>query len=183
MLVLGITGPIGSGKDVVTNYLNEEYGFETFSCGDAIREIAKERDIEPTRENLQELGKSCREKQGNGFLGQKAAEMARNSHGERIAVNGIRSPEEVDVLRKSFDESFVLINVKTDEKTRFERLRNRGRKGDPGNFEDFKKQDRKDKEKFGMEETFSKADLEIENNGSIKELHYSVDKMLSDIIP
>ncbi len=181
MIVIGLTGPIGSGKDAVSNYLEDKHDFKTFSCGDAIREIAKEEDLEPTRENLQMIGKKYRKRWGNGFLGKKAAEMVNESEVGKTAVNGIRSPEEVDELRSRLGDSFVLVYVHAGEKTRFQRLKERGRTGDPQTVEDFRNQDRKDKEKFGMEETFSLADRTVVNEQSLNKLYGEVEKLLKDI--
>ncbi len=183
MIVLGLTGPIGAGKDAVSDYLEEKYGFKTFSCGDVIRRIARERGIEPNRENLQKLGKDCRREEGNGFLGKNAAEMAKKSSSERIAVNGIRSPEEVDELEDRLGKSFFLIYVKAEDYLRFNRLSQRGRTGDPETSGEFEKQDKNDREKFRMEETFSRADIELNNNGTLGDLHRKIDGLVSETIP
>jgi len=181
MLILGLTGPIGSGKDVFSDYLEEEHDFETFSCGDVIRKIAEEEGLEPTRENLQMLGKKRREKEGEGFLGKKAAEIAKDKDSEKLAVNGIRNPEEVEELRKRLSDSFTLVYVKADEKTRFKRLKGRGRPGDPESFDDFIEQDSSEREKFNTEQTFSMADTELTNEGTIDELHRKIDRLLSKL--
>lgn len=181
MIVIGLTGPIGTGKDAVSDYLEEKHDFDTFSCGDAIRQIAQEEGLEPNRENLQMLGKKHRKKEGEGFLGKKAAEMARESASDRVAVNGIRNPEEVEELKKELGNSFTLAYVHAEKGTRFERLKSRGRSGDPETFEEFEKQDRSEIEKFSMEETFSRADEELKNEGSFEELHDRIDQLLVEI--
>lgn len=181
MLVLGLTGTIGAGKDVVSDYIVKEHGFNAFSCGDVIRTIADEEGLEPTRENLQMLGKEHRKKEGEGFLGKKAAEIANRKDSDRLVVNGIRNPEEVQALREELGEDFVLIYIHADEETRFERLKERARTGDPKTLEAFKEQDRKEKEKFRMEETFDMADEYIGNEGSLQELYNKVDETVSKL--
>ncbi|MFP4232744.1 MAG: AAA family ATPase [Candidatus Aenigmatarchaeota archaeon] len=181
MLVLGLTGPIGAGKDAVSDYLEKEHGFETFSCGDVIRKIAEEEGLEPTRENLQMLGKEYRKKEGKGFLGKKAAEIAENKGSDKLAVNGIRNPEEVEELKKKLGKTFNLIHVKASEETRFRRLKERARPGDPQSFQEFEKQDSVEKDKFNMEETFSMADKEITNEGTMEELYRKVDSLLEKL--
>ena len=49
MKVIGLVGKIGSGKDTVSRML-KEYGFKEIGMGDMVREIARERGLEPTRE-------------------------------------------------------------------------------------------------------------------------------------
>ncbi len=146
-----------------------------------IREIAKDEGAEPNRENLQKIGKRYRKKEGKGFLGRKAVEMIEKSKDERIAINGIRNPEEVEVLRENLGRSFKLILVQAENQIRFERLSNRKRTGDPERIEEFKKQDRDEKEKFNMEKTFSMSNKRLDNNGSFEELHKNIDKILKDL--
>ena len=181
MLAIGLTGPIGAGKDAVSEYLKEEHNFEAFSCGDAIREIAREEGLEPNRENLGMIGKERRQEEGKGFLGKKAAEMAKKDSSETLVINGIRNPEEVEELRKKLENSFVLVYVHADEEIRFERLKERGRPGDPETFPKFKEQDKKEKERFNMEETFSMADRKLSNEGTLEDLYRRTDKLLSEI--
>ncbi|MFP4116338.1 MAG: AAA family ATPase [Candidatus Aenigmatarchaeota archaeon] len=183
MLILGLTGPIGAGKDAVSDYLAENHGFRSFGGGNIVRKVADERGIEPTRENLQDLGEECRDEEGNGFIGKKAAKMIGKSDGRKFVVNGIRNPEEVEVLREEFGDGFVLIYVRADEETRFERLKSRGRTGDPKTFEEFRQQDREDRKRFKMDETFSMADIELSNEGTLRELHERVEEALSNLRP
>lgn len=181
MKVIGLVGRIGAGKDEVVEYLEERHGFEAFGMGDVVRKIAEERGVEPTRENLQRLGKECREERGANFLARKAVEIVRDSKNEKFAVNGIRNPEEVEALRDEFNGKFKLLRIDAKPKIRFRRLKERGRSGDPETFEEFKEQDENETEKFSMKRTFKKADYAINNNGRLEELHKKVDSFLKQI--
>ncbi len=181
MIVLGITGPIGSGKDAVSDYLQENHGFKTFSCGDVIRRIADEEDVEPNRENLQIIGKKYRRKRGEGFLAGKAADIIKESKTEKIAVSGLRNPEEIERLREEFGDSFKLVHVHASKKTRFRRLGKRGRTGDPTDYEDFLQQDTSEKKKFNMNSTFSMADIKINNEDTLEKLYGRIDKLVKGL--
>lgn len=181
MQVVGITGPIGAGKDTVSQYLQDTYGFRTFGMGDVIRRIAEEKSTEPTRENLQEIGKECRRDEGDDFLARKAAEEMKKSGGEKFVLNGIRNPEEVEAMRDEFDGDFILLHVSADEDVRFNRLKERGRHGDPETFEEFKRQDETEIEKFNMEEVFEMAEYKLDNNLGFDELYRKVDRFAESL--
>jgi dephospho-CoA kinase len=55
MKILGAIGRIGSGKDAVVDYPSDKYNLPTVSVGDMVREMAKEKGLSPTRENLEQI--------------------------------------------------------------------------------------------------------------------------------
>lgn len=181
MLVIGLAGTIGSGKDTVSDYLEERYDFRSFTMGDVVRDIAEKRGLEANRDNLQMLGKECREEKGKDFLAEKMAEKIRSRKGKKFVVNGVRTPEDYEVLKREFGDDFTLLLIQTKEKIRFKRLKERGRTGDPDTYEQFKRQDENDIEKFEMDETFKEADYTINNNGRIEDLYKKVDGFLKGV--
>ena len=50
--VLGLIGPVGSGKGIVSNYLIKKYGFKRIMMGNLVRAVAKKEKIPITRKNL-----------------------------------------------------------------------------------------------------------------------------------
>lgn len=183
MLVIGLTGPIGSGKSVVSDYLEESHGFEEVVMGDIVRELARGESLEPTRENLHKVQGKYRDSEGLTFFAEKVVERIRSSSENKFVVNGIRRPEDVTPLEQGFSQYFTLILVIADPAIRFSRLKKRGRPGDPETFEEFKKQDRREIEKFNMEKTFEKVDYTLENNGTLEELRRRVDKLIGKFSP
>ena len=70
-MIIGLTGTIGSGKGEVVKYLKGK-GFEHYVYSDILKEIAKQRNIEPTRANLQKLGSDIKKESKNlGVLSKK----------------------------------------------------------------------------------------------------------------
>jgi len=61
-MIIGLTGTMASGKDAVADILKKK-GFICLSLSDEVREEAKNRQIELTRENLQILGDEKRIRQ------------------------------------------------------------------------------------------------------------------------
>lgn len=180
MKVVGITGPIGSGKDTVSEYLEDRYGFRELSFGDMVRGIAREKDLEPNRENLQEIQRGYRDRYGDEYFGRRIAEKMEKSEGGKFVLSGVRRPEDFEPLKKKHGEDFYLLLVDAKPKIRFRRLRKRGRPGDPDTFEEFRKQDEEEKERFDMEKTFREADYEIYNNGTLEDLKKKIDGFVKD---
>src|SRR3989344_410724 len=90
----GVMGKMGSGKDAVTDYLQEQ-GWNEIGMGDIIREIAAERGVEPARDNLDRIQNEYAEKYGKGFLGKIVCDKIKESEYENVVVNGLRRPEDV----------------------------------------------------------------------------------------
>jgi dCMP deaminase len=75
-----------------------------------------------------ELGREVREREGAGALARRAIAAMRPDR--NYVVDSIRHPAEVDALRNAGGR-FVLIWVEAREEVRLERIRQRGRAGDP----------------------------------------------------
>ena len=93
--------------------------------------------------------------------------------GEDAVVDSIRTPGEVEALRKRDD--FILIEVRANTETRWERLQNRARPGDPLDKDTFIEQENaeavaKDAAGQALNATAELADLVILNDGTEQEL-------------
>lgn len=177
--IIGIAGTIGSGKDVVSHYLAQKYGYVGIIMGDLVRDLANELKLEPTRENLLKLQKRYVEQFGKEYWGRKVVEKIGRLKAEKIVVNGIRRVEDIKVLRQAFpNDRIVLLLVDANPRLRFERLIKRGREGDPKNFDEFLLQELAERETFDLEELEKIADHKIANDGSLAELYAKVDEFL-----
>jgi len=131
-MIFGLAGKNASGKGTVAEILKTG-GFEYFSLSDEIRLALAERGIEPTRDAMTEEGNRIRHAEGAGALATRV--LHRFSQGINQVVDSVRNPEEVRVLRTC--QNFFLISVDAPVEVRFERLRQRGRAGDPVTIEGF----------------------------------------------
>ena len=168
-MLIGLTGRNASGKSTIVNWFTKK-GLETSSCSDSIRAWLAEQNIEPTRDALIEGGRELRRKGGAGILAEMLLEIL---DGKNAVVDSIRTPGEVEALRKRDD--FILIEVRANTETRWKRLQSRARTGDPLDKETFLKQERaeaeaKDDAGQALNATAELADLVILNDGTEKEL-------------
>lgn len=173
-MILGLTGKNASGKGEVAHVLSEG-GFHYLSLSDLLREELNTRGLEVTRENLIQVGRQMREQHGAGYLADRALQKIEVD--KHYIVDSIRNPGEVEVLRRS--KNFHLINITALSKVRFERMKARGREGDPQSLNDFEKLESveatsKNPNAQQLESTSALADVELENNGSLDHLREQV---------
>jgi len=177
MLVIGVVGKNGSGKDEVLKYLKKQYGVPYFSTGDMVREIAAEEGLEATRENLGMVSEKYFRQYGKGYFVQKLGQKIKNLHDCNAAgISGIRSPEDVAILENMFGNDFILLDVYvTDPRERFKRMVDRKQARDPLSYEQFLKQDDEEEKLFNVSGAEKKADVFIANDGSLEDLYLRIE--------
>ncbi len=157
----------GAGKSTIANGLKSK-NFEIINMGDAVREEAKKRDLEPTGQNLGKLMLELREKNGLGAVAELIRDKIKNSVSNVVIIDGIRSNEEIQVLRKIGTVKLLSIHASTD--TRYSFLSDRGRSDDPQNRENFNERDTREIS-VGISTSIALADESISNhNLTIDEL-------------
>ncbi|MCP4035766.1 MAG: AAA family ATPase [bacterium] len=128
-MIVGVAGRNGAGKGEVIKLL-EAQGFCALSLSDVIRDVLRARGLEESRERMIETGRELRAEGGPGVLGEQL--LAAMKDGVDYAVDSVRHPAEVEALRRGTGgQAFVLLWVDADEAIRFERIKARGRSGDP----------------------------------------------------
>lgn len=168
-MLVGLTGRNASGKSTLVRWFAER-GLRSVSCSDSIRTWLRDQGIETTREALIEGGRELRRRGGAGVLAEMLLEIL---DGGGAVVDSIRTPAEVESLRSRGD--FVLIEVRADEESRWKRMTERGRAGDPTEKGTFLSQEAaeassEDEAGQALDATASMADITVLNDGTIEEL-------------
>lgn len=181
-MIIGLTGKNGVGKGEVARILGEK-GFHYTSLSDIIRDELRARGLEPTRENLIEMGNELRRRFGPGILAERT--LARLERDKNYLVDSIRNPAEVEALRRCAD--FVLVNVDAPEEVRLERVRRRRRPDDPITLEEFRRLEQKElysEDEHGQQlaRCIEMADFTIVNDGTLEELRAEVEKLLRALV-
>jgi len=179
-MIIGLTGKNGSGKGEIAKYL-EHRGFHYFSLSNVLREEAVRQGQSEDRDSLVELGNKLRSEFGAGVLAEKI--FSRFDPEKHYVVDSVRHPSEVQVFRRRSD--FILAGVRAPERLRFERLKQRARKGDPANFTQFKSLETREavstlESDQQLDEAIKMADVVLENTGPLKMLHDKVKEVLLD---
>ncbi len=173
---MGLTGRNASGKTTVVSWFSSK-GVKTTSCSDSIRAWLSEEGIAESRDSLIEGGRELRRRGGAGVL----AEMLLESlDGEDAVIDSIRTPGEVEALRKRSD--FILIEIRAGVDSRWSRSQSRGRVGDPKRKETFLAQEKseeiaQDEAGQALNATAEMADWVIVNDGGIDDLYSDLDDL------
>jgi dephospho-CoA kinase len=181
---LGLTGPIASGKGEIAKILISR-GFCYISLSDIVREEARKRNIEMSRENLQNLGNSLRKKFGAGILGKTVRERIEEEPERNWVIDGIRNPYEVEELRKM--EDFYLIAVTAPLETLVERVISRKRIEDSDSIEEIRKRilkeigDDQPEEGQRIKDCMAISDFTIVNIHSLNHLEREVENIIKTL--
>ena len=131
----------GAGKSTIADGLKPK-GYDVINMGNAVREEATKRNLEPTRSNLGKLMLELREKNGPGAVAELVKPQIESSNANVILIDGIRSIDEIDVLRKFGNVKLLAIHASTD--TRFDFLQKRARSDDPQTKDHFEERDNRE---------------------------------------
>lgn len=185
-MLIGLTGIPGCGKGEVVKVL-EKVGFRHVTCSSVVREEAKKRGLEETRANLQVVGNAIRTEHGPGALGKMLLKKIKSQGGGDWIVDGIRNPAEIDELKK--EKGVFIIGLEADWDLVIERLIKRGREGDPTEPDELMRRIEREwgvgekADGFQVEKCLKKADVIINNNGTLKQLDTKVMKYYNSIKP
>ena len=180
-MILGVSGLNGSGKGEVVRFL-EERSFYALSLSDVIRQELRDQGLEETRERMIETGNAIRAAEGPGGLAERLA--GRLAPDRNYVIDSVRHPAEVEVLRLR-TRRFKLIWVEADEAVRFERIRARGRGGDPPSLEALRVLEGRE---LGSADPAAQqllavreiADFVVQNDDSLEALRRNVHAILAD---
>ena len=150
----------GAGKSTIANGLKAK-NFNIINMGDAVRDEAKKRNLAPTGENLGKLMLELRKNNGPGAVAELIEEKIKNSESDVIVIDGIRSNEEIQVLRKNGTVKLLSVHASTD--TRYDFLSNRARSDDPKSRNNFNERDSREIG-VGISTPIALADESISNN-------------------
>ncbi len=182
-MIVGLTGPNAGGKGSVGEILQNQ-GYKFYSLSDVIREELKKREIEETRENLQNLGNELREKNGPNYLAETIAKKIKEDKkaGQmNFVVDSIRNPSEVEELRKSKD--FILLGVNAPIETRYERIAKRGRLENAQNLQEFiimeKRENSENPKQLQLNNVYKMADKYVYNDNTLDDLKMRVSYTLT----
>lgn len=178
-LVVGIIGPIASGKGAAAKWLVEKYGFKEITLSNFLRQEARKKGKHPSRKYLRKLQAELRIKHGKDFLLQQAIKTIQKRKYEKVVIDGLRQPDECALAKKLLKTKIILID--SNPFIRFSRARKRRRKGFAENYGQFLHQDAIENAIFNFHKTKKLANYKIVNSGSLKSLQKDVDKIAKKI--
>ncbi|MHA1236384.1 MAG: AAA family ATPase [Candidatus Hodarchaeales archaeon] len=169
-VLLGITGHMGSGKSFAADYIAQRYHCSKFRLSGKMREIAKELQIDATRDFLQGIGKFMRDYDDDVWVRYVSNQI--QSSESPVVIDDIRRANEISYLKHL---GFKFIRLESDSNIRKKRIEKRG------NFvisdSDWKRWSQHLTE---IQVSELEVDTVIENNGTEKELLEKLDAFIKE---
>lgn len=181
MKVLCIVGMPGSGKTTVAN-LAKDLGIFTITTGNIIRDEISRRGLEYNEANEQKIGdwfhKYGRERE---IIRRIIDKLIEARHPNPIVIEGLRSPEEINELKKRlWGEELFILAVHCPPNIRREREKNRPRFNSKG----YRRIIMRDKRELslGLGNLIALADYVVINDKSLEEFMRTVKDKLIKIL-
>lgn len=190
MIIFGLGGTNGSGKDTVANMLAERHGFLNVSATEMFIGELNKRGWPLDRKHKSKLSAEWRREFGMGVIVDKAVDMfnAETDKYQGIIVGSLRHPGETDRVHELGGKQ---IWVDADPRVRYERIQcnlkeREGTHAEQGvSFEQFLADEKREMTSEGDEATLNmagvkeRADIFLENNGeNIEEFKDAAEKAL-----
>lgn len=172
MILIGLAGTNGSGKDTVGDVLSEQKKFLFVSVSDLLRAEARKRKLPIEREVLRTISAEWRREAGLGVLVEKAVQEFNKTEDKYngLVVASLRNPGEVDTVHEL---GGIVVWVDADPKVRYNRLSSRQRSSeDNKTFDEFIAEEQAEMSHQGDKATLNsdgvkqKADVFLKNDGN-----------------
>jgi dephospho-CoA kinase len=170
-VIIGVVGMPGAGKNVV-DHAATALGCKVVVMGDIVREETKKKGLELTPENVGHTMLELREREGPQVVARRCIPKIQASTAKAVIVDGLRGPEEVQLLRETF-HGFKVLCIHASPETRFRRLFGRGRSDDPEDWTIFEERDKREL-RVGIGSVIALADIMVVNEGSKKQFETKV---------
>jgi len=175
-MIIGLTGTNASGKTTVVKHLVSKH-FEHYSLSDILRDELNKRDVEPTRENLIQIGNELRENFGASILADRVKIKFSKSN---AVIDSIRNPGEVKSLKQL--PNFSLIAVDAPVELRFHRASSRKRVENATNLDEFIDMENREKSIHinhqNISECIQLADFKLQNDNNLEKLYRSINQII-----
>ena len=177
-LVICLAGMPGSGKSIIVEVAKER-GYDIVVMGDAIREEAERRRLEPNPENLGKIMLELRRSEGKAVIAKRCFPKIEEKTKSKVIVDGVRSLSEVEEFKKNFPKlSFIAVH--SSPETRFSRVYRRRRSDDSENWEVFRERDMRELS-VGLGDAIAMAEYIIINEGKLVAVKEKIREILRRI--
>lgn len=179
--IVAFVGMSGSGKSVAVDYLTEK-GVPKVYFGGMILKGVEKMGWEINAENEKKFREHIRETEGNDWVVRQVVEETKkliDAGQKRIVLDGVYSWTEYNILKHEFPGALTFIAIVVDKKLRYKRVGVRAVR--PLNRNEIMERDKSEIENLEKGGPIVAADYYILNNGSIKDMHERLAKILEEI--
>lgn len=181
MRVVGFTGMPGSGKSEAMEVAKAR-GHPVVRMGDLIWEEVERQGLPRDAAHVGKVANAMRESHGKDVWARRTAERVRKvAAGQRLVlIDGVRSHEEVETLRRELGHDFLLVAIHTDPDHRFQRMAARGRADDSKDVAMLRVRDEREMG-WGIARTIALADEMLVNDGTLDQFRAKVGALLDRV--
>jgi len=176
--VIAIVGKIGAGKDEAAEYLSKKLNWPVFKVSQPLKDELKRQGKEINRENLAKLGTEWSKKKGDDYL----ARLALKKHKGNLIICGPRQLGQINFLRQN--SNLIILAINARDNIRFKRVIKRNSVKEAKNLQKFIEEEIKNDASDGANQVvkcIKLANIAVENNGSLDNLHRNLDKAIKKI--
>lgn len=180
-VILGIVGPIASGKGTLKKYLEEKYSAQDCRYSTMLRDVLSRLDISNSRENMQLVSTILRQNFGEDLMAKVIVKDAKKIDSDIVVIDGVRRLADIKYLAEM--DNFYLVAIEADPKLRHERLLKRNEnEGDKNkNYEQFLK-DHEAEAECQVPIVMTKASFKLSNDGDLKAFYLQIDKIINQVL-
>lgn len=181
--IVAIVGMSGSGKSVAVDYLTDR-GVPKVYFGGMIYKEMERRGIERTEDGESEkhFREMIRETEGKDWVVKQVIDETHKlieAGQKRIVLDGVYSWTEYKILKHEFPGELTFIAIVVPKKMRYKRVAIRPER--PFNTQEIQERDRSEVENLEKGGPIAMADYYVLNDGSIKDMHEDLAKILEKI--
>ena len=183
MIIIGITGTLGSGKGTIVKYLVKKKGFTHYSVREYLLKEIKKRGLPENRDSMVIVANELRKNNSPSYITDQLFEQALKQN-SNVIIESIRTPGEAESLRTKGE--FYLLAVDADPKIRFNRIKLRNSETDQIDFDTFIANEKRemtatDPNKQNLKKCREMADFVFMNDGSREDLNQAIENVLAQI--
>lgn len=184
MIIIGITGTLGSGKGTIVDYLVRNFHFGHFSVRAYVTEEILARGLPVSRDTMVVVANDLRARHSPSYIVDELYRQALQE-GRDAIIESIRTPGEVDSLKQK--GNFYLFAVDANPLLRYERIRMRKSETDCISFDTFLEDEQReysseDPNKQNLRRCIEMADFCFDNNGTVERLYLQVQETIDQIM-
>jgi dephospho-CoA kinase len=186
-MIIGLAGTIGSGKGTVVDYLKAK-GFVQYSSSALLGELVSKEGNPKIRDFLSPMATRLQQEYPGGVVEKNYREKYLQEMPENAIFEALHRQSEANFIKSI---GGIVIGVDADFNTRYERItkRHEGEK-DEVTFDEWKTQVELEENGGGdasrdnnIRKVVDSADYQLNNDGTVEELHVTIEKVLAAITP
>ncbi|MDP2696054.1 MAG: hypothetical protein Q8O87_02260 [bacterium] len=182
--LIALTSEQLGGKETAGKWLIELAKQDGFTVSqhrfsDVLNDILALLDIDKTRSNLQQLAAALDDAFGKGTITKAVKARFENDNAVILIIDGVRWPSD-EIMVRNITNS-ILIYITADQHLRWQRTRQRCRSGEENKSLAEFCQDELARTEVDIPQIGSRADIKIENNGTLEEFDAKIESLWQDI--